>query len=250
MASIDTISKLLAQAENAEAIGNKEEARAFNKKVAQLCASTGISEAEVRENMTADEKLNTMEVRRITVGDAGSRGLRSRAASLAHIVDDMLVMKSDLAFNGTQIVCYGVSSQIDQAEQLVAGLLAQNESGIPQAKKEVKASGERFNRVRYDQGFFSEMRKLAYSSKDNRQEIISTHTPDDDVNESDYTYMNTQAIALRNMELETVDYYAKTSNAKGTYKGSRSSVAGWASFNQGKKVGKGSNLSGQLALSA
>lgn len=251
MSKISTITKLLAQAKSAEAIGNMEEARIFNDKVAQLCSTSGIDQAQIRQELSAQEKADEMTIEEIYIGTPGSVGLKHRANFAALIVSDMLVVDATLRASGKSITVYGVRSQVEQAIQLVDGLLAQNNAGILPSRKRLRKEGRRFSRIAYDNGFFSEMLLLAQKVSQDRKAQVSDNMPADNISPENYTPANSSAIAVRDLMLDTVDFFERHSNARGklSLSSSRSRDFG-ASFAQGSRVGRNGNLSTRKALAA
>lgn len=250
MTVMDTLVKLMNKAEDAEKLGNHEEAITYMEKVTQLCMKKGIDEALVRTTLTEQNDKDVMVHEVIEIGERKQRGLRNRAIYVTHIINNIVGTKCNLYSDGHAIIVYGTKEQFKRAETLAKSVLIQNEQGIKFGKKSAREQGERFNRISYDEGYFEEMLQLARNTAKQREDFIKDNIPDDAIEESNHTVEHKQALALRSMELEVQDYYNKTSNARGTFQGSRSRTPGYASYQAGREQGRGSNLSGQRALSA
>lgn len=251
MSTMSIIVKLMKQADNAEKIGNLKEAQSYREKAIDMANKVQCDESDIRSQMSEEEKKDTMVVETISVGEKGTVGLRSRANWVAIISCKILNVNMDLRHNGTGVVAYGSGSQVEEAKNLVASLLDQNTDYIPQARKEVKDQGQRFSRIHYDDGFFFELYDLAGKMYDARQDYIKSNLPEETVSEDNYTVAQSQAISLRNTELEVQDFYQSASTARGSFRSSSSRVQGGDySRDAGHKAGKSANLSGQRSISA
>ena len=259
MSKIDTISKLFAQAKGEEANGNTEAANTFMEKAMNLCSRYGIDEAEARGRMSEEEKANTLTISSITIGKAGSVGLKYKANSIAIILGDVLGIKCDLARNGSYLTTYGTIEQTGRAETLVESILEQLDTALVRGRKEyaknpteVMGRKVRFSPLSFVQGFFSALLELSNQVKEERDEdfrvaeemMANASTPfhaDTNGDVSQYT----SALAVREMELEVADYYARNSRARGRVSLSGSRGGG---YNLGVKEGKRANLSTYKAL--
>lgn len=251
MSTMSVIVKLMKQADNAEKIGNLQEAQSYRNKAIEMANKVQCDESDIRSQMSEEEKKDTMVVETITVGEKGTIGLKSRANWVAIISCKILNVNMDLRHNGTGVVTYGSGSQVEEAKNLVTSLLEQNTDYIPQARKEVKGYGQRFSRIHYDDGFFSELYDLAEKMYNARQDYIESNLPEETVSEDNYTVAQSQAIALRNTELEVQDFYQSKSMARGSFQTSSSRAQGGDySRNAGHKAGKSANLSGQRSIAA
>lgn len=257
MSKIDTISKLFAQAKGEEENGNVDAANSFMEKAMTLCSQYGIDEAEARGRMSQEEKANTLTMTHITIGEAGTVGLKEKANSIALILIDVLGVKCNLATNGSHITVYSTVEQSGRAKSLAASILEQLDTALIRGRKEyaknpVKEMGRRvrFSSLSFIQGFFSALIGLARQVKNDRdsefrqaEEKMASKAFHAD-SWGDVSRYNT-ALAVREMELEVADYYARHSSARRHMSLRRSRGGG---FHQGVEEGKQANLSTHKAL--
>lgn len=115
------IAALLRQAENTE---NPHEADAFMAAAQRLATTTSIDLAVARSHASARSPAQAPIQRTITIGEAGSKGLRTYvqlfvAIALANDV------KCDVASNSTFVYAYGFAEDIDATQALYASLVVQ-----------------------------------------------------------------------------------------------------------------------------
>lgn len=253
----EKIKKLFRQAADAEKDGRSAEAKAFFEKASELSNELGLDESLLREQMTDEERAETMAVTRVRIGEARSRGLRQRANTLSHIVSNLVGSKCNLSANGTNIWVYGTRSMGAQAEGIVAGILAQMDEARAVAQrehlkvqKEKESRGERrerFSRLDYEYGYLGELERLSLRTKEERREYVEEHTPDVTARPAEYTSENRTALALRSKELEVQEYYQDNDNSRGTFRSSWGNSFSGA-YGMGVRDGSSANLTGQKAI--
>lgn len=254
--NIDTITKIFKSAQDAEKRGASEEAKAFFQKAAELCNKAGISEAEILNTKSQEERRNEMSIRTITIGEQGTVGLMNSANSIAGILSNMTGGKCNLHHKGIYVNFFGTNEQGDNAEAIAEGILSQMAEALHVARKEFKKNPvldaygkkERFSSKGFIVGFLDEMETLAHNVKESRNNFKRDNLPSDEIDESDYTDSHRTAIAIRNMELDIIDFYNTYNTARGSARVNGSSSMG--SYKMGVNAAKGANLSGQRALSA
>ena len=115
------IAALLRQAEGTD---NAHEAEAFMTAAQRLATATSIDLAVARSHSAKREAAQTPTQRTITIGEAGSRGLRTYVqlfSVIAHAND----VRCDVASNSTFVYAYGFAEDIDATHALYASLVVQ-----------------------------------------------------------------------------------------------------------------------------
>src|SRR3954469_17994418 len=115
------IAALLRQAEGTD---NEHEAEAFMAAAQRLATATSIDLAVARAHSDKRTKAQTPVQRTITIGNAGTRGLRTYVqlfTAIAHAND----VKCDVASNSTFVYAYGFAEDIDATHALYASLVMQ-----------------------------------------------------------------------------------------------------------------------------
>jgi len=115
------IAALLRQAEGTD---NQHEADAFMAAAQRLATATSIDLAVARAHSNERTKAQTPVQRTITIGNAGTRGLRTyvQLFTVIALANDV---KCDIASNSTFVYAYGFAEDIDASHALYASLLTQ-----------------------------------------------------------------------------------------------------------------------------
>ena len=115
------IAALLRQAEGTD---NQHEADAFMAAAQRLATATSIDLAVARAHSDKRTKVQTPVQRTITIGNAGSRGLRTyvQLFTVIALANDV---KCDVASNSTFVYAYGFAEDIDASHALYASLVMQ-----------------------------------------------------------------------------------------------------------------------------
>ena len=118
------LSKLAALLRQAESTDNAHEAEAFMAAAQRLATATSIDLAMARAHTADKERRTTPVARRIEIGEAGKRGLRTFVLlflAVGHPND----VTFDIAHNSTYVIAYGFEADIETCERLYASLVIQ-----------------------------------------------------------------------------------------------------------------------------
>lgn len=125
MASDDKyLTKLAALLRQAESTDNPHEAEAFMEAAQRLATATSIDLAVARAHTAKTERRATPVAKRIEIGEAGKRGLRTYV-QLFIAVGRANDLRIDIAHNSTYLIAYGYPADIDTSEALYASLVIQ-----------------------------------------------------------------------------------------------------------------------------
>ena len=210
------IAALLRQAEGTD---NTHEAEAFMAAAQRLATATSIDLAVARSHSDQRTKAQTPIQRTITIGDAGTRGLRTYV-QLFVVIAGANDVKCDVASNSTFVYAYGFAEDIDASHALYAGLVMQMvkastayiDSGQHRPTPTITA------RINFQLAFGARIgQRLTEAREEARQEATK------DVDSRPGT-----AIALRDKDLELKSFYREASQARGTWRAT-SATAGYSS---------------------
>ena len=210
------IAALLRQAEGTD---NVHEAEAFMAAAQRLATATSIDLAVARSHADKRTPVQTPIQRTITIGEPGTKGLRTYVqlfVMIAHAND----VRCDVASNSTFVYAYGFAEDIDASHALYASLVVQ----MVRASDSYIGSGAHrptptiTARLNFQLAFGARIgQRLAEAREQAQQEA-----------KKDRRRPPGTAIALRNKEIELHDYYRSASKARGTWQASRAS-AGYSS---------------------
>jgi len=230
------IAALLRQAEGTD---NAHEAEAFMAAAQRLATATSIDLAVARAPSDQRPKAQSPAQRTITIGNAGTRGLRTYVqlfTVIAHAND----VKCDVASNSTFVYAYGFAEDIDASHALYASLLMQ----MVKASEAYITSGSHrptptiTARINFQLAFGARIgQRLAEAREEARREATKK-------NRSPGT-----AIALRDKDIELRDFYRQESAARGTWRAT-SATAGYSSAARraGDRAGRRARLGGTHEL--
>ncbi len=233
------IAALLRQAEGTD---NVHEAEAFMTAAQRLATATSIDLAVARSHADKRTPVQTPTQRTITIGDPGTKGLRTYVqlfVVIAHAND----VRCDVASNSTFVYAYGFAEDIDATHALYASLVVQMvrasdayiSSGAHRPTPTITA------RLNFQLAFGARVgQRLAEAREQTQREA-----------KKDRGRPPGTAIALRNKEIELHDYYRSASQARGTWQASRAS-AGYSSAARraGDRAGRRARLGNSAELSA
>ncbi|EGD55311.1 DUF2786 domain-containing protein [Gordonia neofelifaecis] len=234
------IGGLLRQAEGTD---NEHEAEAFMAAAQRLATAASIDLALARAHDPAARRAASPITRKIEIGQAGRRGLRTYVqlfVQIAHAND----LTCDVASNSTFVIAYGFETDIDACEALYTSLVVQMVAASDAYLKSrayqgetarqvvTKTAGRRRYRVveekalspitarlNFQSAFASRIGARLSDARDaERAEAVGA-----EVRRSEST-----ALALRDKELEIRDFYKAESKARGTWRSS-SATAGYSS---------------------
>jgi hypothetical protein len=225
------IAALLRQAEGTD---NTHEAEAFMAAAQRLATATSIDLAVARAHSATRTAAQEPTQRTITIGEPGTRGLRTYVQLFA-VIAAANDVRCDVASNSTFVYAYGFPEDIDASHALYASLVVQMvrscdaylSTGAHRPTPTITA------RLNFQLAFGARIgRRLAEARDEARQE--ATRSP---------AATTGTALALRNKEVELRDHYRKASTARGTWRASRAS-AGYSSEARraGDRAGKQARL--------
>jgi hypothetical protein len=210
------IAALLRQAEGTD---NAHEADAFMAAAQRLATATSIDLAVARSH--SDQRTRTqMPVQRtITIGNAGTRGLRTYV-QLFVVIANANDVKCDVASNSTFVYAYGFAEDIDASHALYASLVMQ----MVKASETYISSGAHrpiptvTARINFQLAFGA---RVGQRLSEAREEAQREATKGRDSQPG-------TAIALRDKDIELKDFYRQRSAARGTWRAT-SATAGYSS---------------------
>jgi hypothetical protein len=225
------IAALLRQAENTE---NAHEAEAFMAAAQRLATTTSIDLAVARAHAATRTAAQTPVQRTITIGTAGSKGLRTYVQLFVAIAVANDV-KCDVASNSTFVYAYGFAEDIDATHALYAGLVVQmvKASDVYLATGEHRPTPAITARINFHLAFGARIGQRLAEARDE-----ATRQATDGADQRPGT-----AIALRNKDIELKSFYRQASKARGTWRAT-SATAGYSSAARraGDRAGKRARL--------
>ncbi len=232
------IAALLRQAEGTD---NAHEADAFMGAAQRLATAASIDLAVARSHAAKRSPAQAPAQRTVTIGTAGTRGLRTYA-QLFVLIAAANDVRCDIATNSTFLYAYGFTEDIDATHALYASLVVQ----MVRASDTYLASGAHrptptiTARLNFQLAFGVRVgQRLAEAREQAKQEATK-----------DRTRAPGTAIALRDKEVELRDFYRGASKARGTWRASSAS-AGYSSAARraGDRAGRRARLGNSPELS-
>ena len=199
------IAALLRQAEGTD---NPHEAEAFMSAAQRLATTTSIDLAVARAHSAARSKAQSPVQRTITIGNAGTKGLRTYV-QLFNVIALANDVTCDVASNSTFVYAYGFAEDIDATHALYASLVVQM---VQASDRYIQSGAHRPTptitaRLNFQLAFGSRIgQRLARVRDQARTEAKSDRRGDPGT-----------TLALRNKDIELRDYYRETSKARGTW---------------------------------
>lgn len=232
------IGGLLRQAESTD---NEHEAEAFMAAAQRLATRSSIDLAVARAHTAGRERRPTPMQKVVPIGEAGKKGLRTYVQLFVAIAAANDV-RCDVTRTSTQVYAYGFDTDIATCEALYTSLLVQMvrasdhyiKSGAYKSATVEKVVVEtRWGRkvqrriqapvaavtarLNFQMAFADRIgRRLAQVKADVEAEAVGADTT---AAESAGT-----ALALRDKDLELTDFYSRTSEARGTWRGPQEST--------------------------
>jgi hypothetical protein len=230
------IAALLRQAEGTD---NAHEAEAFMAAAQRLATATSIDLALARSHSAQRTKAQLPVQRTVTIGQAGTKGLRTYVQLFVMIglANDV---KCDVASNSTFVYAYGFAEDIDTTHTLYASLVLQ----MVKASESYIASGAHrptptiTARLNFQLAFGSRIgQRLTQAREEAKQEANRSDQPG-------------TAIALRDKDIELKSFYRQASRARGTWRAtSASSGYSSAARRAGDRAGQRARLGPNPELS-
>lgn len=213
------LSRIAALLRQAEGTDNPHEAEAFMAAAQRLATSTSIDLAVARSH-SAERTRTQMPVQRtITIGAAGTKGLRTYV-QLFVVIAGANDVKCDVASNSTFVYAYGFAEDIDASHALYASLVMQ----MVKASQAYIASGAHrptptiTARINFQLAFGARIGNRLAEARDEAQRAATTERDS----------RPGTAVALRDKEVELKDFYRQASGARGTWRAT-SATAGYSS---------------------
>jgi hypothetical protein len=232
------IAALLRQAENTD---NPHEAEAFMTAAQRLATTTSIDLAVARSHSATRSPAQVPVQRTITIGEAGSKGLRTYVQLFAAIAlaNDV---KCDVASNSTFVYAYGFAEDIDATHALYASLVVQM---VKASDAYIGTGAHRPTptitaRLNFHLAFGARVgQRLSEAREETRQAATTGRDQQPGT-----------AIALRNKEIELKSFYRQASKARGTWRATSAS-AGYSSAARraGDQAGQRARLGPSTELS-
>ena len=233
------IAALLRQAEGTD---NAHEAEAFMAAAQRLATMTSIDLAVARAHAASRTAAQVPAQRTITIGEPGSRGLRTYVQLFA-VIAAANDVRCDVASNSTFVYAYGFAEDIDASHALYASLVIQMVRScdaylVTGAHRPTPTITARLN---FQLAFGTRIgQRLAEARDQARQEVVDSRAAGPGT-----------ALALRNKEVELREHYRGQSKARGTWRASSAS-AGYSSAARraGDRAGRQARLGSTPELPA
>lgn len=248
----------------AEATDNAHEAEAFLAAAQRLATRSSIDLAVARAHVAGRERRVTPVQRIIAIGEPGRKGLRTYVqlfVAIAHAND----VRCDVARTSTQVYAYGFAADIDLCEALYASLLVQMVRAGDHYIKSGAYRAATVDKIVVEQRFGATVRRrvrvpaaavtarlnfqMAFAERIGRRLAEVKSSVEAEAVEADDAAADAStgtALVLRNKEIELVDFYTRTSEARGTWRGPQASTGHSAAA---RKAGDRAGLVARLGLS-
>ncbi|KWX24123.1 DUF2786 domain-containing protein [Mycolicibacterium wolinskyi] len=239
MADDKMLARIAALLRQAEGTDNQHEAEAFMAAAQRLATATSIDLALARAHSAERTKSQMPVQRTITIGQAGTKGLRTYV-QLFVVIGLANDVKCDVASNSTFVYAYGFAEDIDATHALYASLVLQ----MVKASEAYIASGAHrptptiTARLNFQLAFGARIgQRLSEAREEAKREVDEAHRPG-------------TAIALRDKDIELRSFYREASQARGTWRATSAS-AGYSSAARraGDRAGKRARLGPSQELS-
>ncbi|WP_231390194.1 DUF2786 domain-containing protein [Nocardia sp. CNY236] len=248
----------------AESTDNEHEADAFLAAAQRLATKSSIDLAVARAHISGRERKPTPVQRVITIGEPGKRGLRTYVHLFVAIASANDV-HCDVARTSTQVYAYGFPADIDACAALYASLLVQMvrasdlyiKSGAYRSAtmEKIVVAQRGGRRVRHRArvpvaGVTARLNfHMAFADRVGRRlAAVKADTEAQARAEADGAARGTNAfpsvaVALRDKEIELRDFYARASQARGTWRGPQAST-GYAAASRaaGDRAGRAARI--------
>lgn len=228
------IAALLRQAEGTD---NAHEAEAFMAAAQRLATTASIDLAVARAHSAGRTAASEPTQRTITIGEPGTRGLRTYVQLFA-VIAAANDVRCDVASNSTFVYAYGFAEDIDTTHALYASLVVQMvrscdaylATGAHRPTPTITA------RLNFQLAFGSRIGlRLSQARDEAKREATATAAAAPGT-----------ALALRNKEIELRDHYRSASKARGTWRATSAS-AGYSSA--ARRAGDRAGRQARLAAS-
>lgn len=225
------IAALLRQAEGTD---NAHEAEAFMAAAQRLATATSIDLAVARAHSAVRTAAQAPTQRTITIGEPGTRGLRTYVQLFA-VIASANDVRCDVASNSAFVYAYGFAEDIDASHALYASLVVQ----MVRSCDAYLSTGEHrptptiTARLNFQLAFGARVgQRLTEAREEVQREATNSRRAEPGT-----------AVALRNKEIELRDHYRQESKARGRWTAARAS-AGYSSGARraGDRAGRNARL--------
>lgn len=254
------IGGLLRQAEGTD---NEHEAQAFLQAAQRLATAASIDLAVARAHDPVGRDRATPVQRKIEIGPAGKRGLKTYVAlflAIAHAND----VRCDIASNATYVLAFGFSGDIDAVEALYTSLVVQMVTASDAYLKAGDYKNQTAQRVVtqthgwYRRRVVEEKKLSPITARLNFQHAFAerigarlTEAREEATAAATREAPSSTALALRDKEIEVRDYHASESSARGSWQ-PVSATAGYSSAARraGDRAGRRARIGAQEQFGA
>jgi len=220
---LETLSKLLNQAENA---ATEAEAEAFFAKAQELATLHAISLAEARAHTAKSQQREQPTHEQVMVGQPRQH-VNSHLCLLSVAIGEANSLRTNIASNNTYIIWFGLPSDIEAARLLLNSVAHQmvrsadafvrgrSWAGEPDLENGGTAMTAQKARKSYYTAYVRVIgERLMAARRDAEAEYDRTSQ-----------HAGSAALVLRGKEIEVRDYYTQNSTARGSWRGSRGSYS-------------------------
>ncbi|WP_068026356.1 DUF2786 domain-containing protein [Nocardia mexicana] len=255
------IGGLLRQAESTD---NEHEAEAFLAAAQRLATRSSIDLTVARAHVAGREARKTPTQKVIPIGEAGKRGLRTYVQLFVAIAAANDV-RCDVARSSTQVYAYGFDTDIATCEALYTSLLVQMVRASDQYIKSGRYKSAMVEKIVVEKRWGRTVQRrvqapvAAVTARLNFQMAFAARVgkrlaevrADVEAEVRAEPAATGTALALRDKELELHDFYTRTSEARGTWRGPQES-AGYsaAARRAGDRAGRAARLGNSPELGA
>ncbi|WP_227997646.1 DUF2786 domain-containing protein [Nocardia australiensis] len=255
------IGGLLRQAESTD---NEHEAEAFLAAAQRLATRSSIDLTVARAHVAGRERRPAPVQRMIPIGAPGKKGLRTYVQLFVAIAAANDV-RCDVARTSTQVYAYGFDSDIDTCEALYSSLLVQMVRASDQYIKSGQYRSATVAKVVTEKRWGRQVQRrvqaavapvtarlnfqMAFAARIGRRLAeVKAEVEAEVVPESAAAGTG---LALRDKEIELTDFYSKTSEARGTWRGPQASAGHSAAARRaGDRAGRAARLGTSPELGA
>ncbi|WP_406268090.1 DUF2786 domain-containing protein [Nocardia sp. NBC_00881] len=222
----------------AESTDNEHEAEAFLAAAQRLATRSSIDLAVARAHIAGRERRPTPVQRIIPIGEPGKRGLRTYVQLFVAIASANDV-RCDVARTSTQVFAYGFDSDIDTCEALYTSLLVQMVRASDRYIKSGAYRSATVEKVVVEKRWGRQVRRrvqaplagvtarlnfqMAFAARIGQRLAAVKAEVEAEALPEGSTATGT-ALALRDKEIQLADFYSRTSQARGTWRGPQASA--------------------------